>query len=404
LTALAGQASRSSRRPSVRRPRFRQSPGWQPLALALAQAGFAAMSARDARAGEAPDAAPQPAHQGYVSLRVAAPAEDSAALEATLRELMSRLRLSLRETSIQAASPSAFMAAPQVDADERARVSVDETASDHVVVSVEAVQPGQALSPVERTVPRGTSNAILTEQVAHVIHSTLESLLAGEEPPAPPPSRKQESAPQGTGNPAEAQVAPRRESFGLDATAFAAGRGVASNTGPTLGGGGAVSVTPWTGPWKPSLSLGGAYFAPFGTPATDVTLQTTITSFRAVASVRVPRTRVIGLDAGLGAGADLFHTVPSTTGNPATVTLGKTQDLADPVVTARVVAGIRLSAGARIVVGIDVDFDAGARRYVTEAIATKDHDTVMQPWLVRPSAMVGLCIPLIGSIGCAGPE
>jgi hypothetical protein len=382
------------------RSRFRHPPCWRrapALALAGVFAACAVVTSTDARAGEVPDASVQPAHTRYVSVRVAARGEESAALLATLRELVSRLGLALRET-IGDAPASAFLAGPQVDADERARVSVDETATDHVAVSVEAIESGKAASPVERTVPRGASNEILTEQVAHVIHSTLESLLAGDAPPAAPRPTAPAAASE---KPAEPP--PRRESFGLDATAFAAGRGVASNTGPSLGGGASVGVTAGTGPWKPSVSLGGAYYAPFGASATDVSLQTTISSFRAVASVRIPRTKFVGVDAGLGAGADVFHTVPGNPGS-SVVTLGGTQDLVDPVVTARLVAGIRLSAGARVTVGMDVDFDAGGHRYVTETDATRVISAILQPWPVRPSAMVGLCVPLIGSIGCAGSE
>jgi hypothetical protein len=382
------------------RSRFRHPPCWRRapgLALAGVFAACALVASTDAHAGEAPDASVQPARARYVSVRVAAQGEESLALLATLRELVSRLGLALRETSGDAPA-SAFMAAPQVDGDERARVSVDETATDHVVVLVEALESGKPSSPVERSVPRGASSAILTEQVAHVIHSTLESLLAGDAPPAAPRPTAPAAASE---KPADQPL--HRESFGLVATAFAAGRGVASNTGPSLGGGASVGVTAGTSPWKPSVSLGGAYYAPFGASATDVSLQTTIASFRAVASVRIPRTKFVGVDAGLGAGADLFHTVP---GNPGSslVTLGATQDLVDPVVTARIVAGFRVLAGARVTVGVDVDFDAGGHRYGTETDATRAFSAVLQPWPVRPSAMVGLCLPLIGSIGCAGSE
>jgi hypothetical protein len=356
------------------------------------------VASADAHAGETTDASAQPARPQYASVRVSGPGEESAALLATLRELLSRLGLSLRETAADTATP-AFMTAPPADASERARVSVDETATDRVVVSIEIFESGHAPVPVERDVPRGASTAILTEQVGHVIHSTLESLLAGDVPPPPP----RPPAPAPAAGSADQVAGQRRESFGLDATAFASGRGVASSTGPSLGGGASVGVTAGSGLWKPSVSLGGAYYAPFGVSANDVSLQTTISSFRAVGSVRVPHTKVVGVDAGLGAGVDLFHTVPGNPG-PSVVSLGSTQDLVDPVVTARIVVGIRLSAGARITAGVDVDFDAASHRYVTEAVATDVHASVLQPWPIRPSATLGLCIPLIGSIGCAGSE
>jgi hypothetical protein len=82
------------------------------------------------------------------------------------------------------------------------------------------------------------------------------------------------------------------------------------------------------------------------------------------------------------------------------VSLGPTMDLADPVFTARVSAGVRVAAGARLVVGVDADYDAQIHRYVT-VVSSGAHASVFEPWPVRPSVLVGLCVPLAGGLGCA---
>jgi hypothetical protein len=360
------------------------------------------LTAARARADVA--APPATEAQGYVQLTVAAADEDAASLAATLRELLGRLGLALRPAlpaSTTAGQPALL------DPAERARVSVDETPADHVDVVVTPLRHGQVAPPVRRTLAKNDSSAILTEQIAHVVHSTLESLLATEgpawEPPSPP------AGPASGGRPVDVDRGPAAASNargpGVAATVFGTGRGVASGTGPVVGGGAAVGVTPWRGFWRPSFWLSGSYNAPFDEQTTDVAVETTVTSLRGGATFALWAAHGFGLDAGAGVGADVFHTVPgSGSGNPAPrVTLSPTMDLVDPVVTARVLAGVRVAAGARLVVGIDVDYDVASHRYVTAPASggSSAVASVLEPWPVRPSLLVGLCVPLVGGLGCA---
>jgi hypothetical protein len=342
--------------------------------------------------------------QGYVNLVVAADAESAAALEGTLRELVARLGLTLRVTRTDSA-PAWVMAAAPRDPGERARVSVDETPGDHVLVVVSVIRAGEPPSPpVERSIPRAESSAILTEQVAHVVHATLESLLVGDGPaPQPPPARQPPTA----SNEAPADHVPatppgRRDGFSLDAAVFATGRGVSSGSGAVPGVGAALHATAWRGFGRPSLWLSGSYNAPFDESSKDlVVVQTTVSSFRAVPSLQVVIRRWLDVDAGVGAGVDVFHTDPSDPG--PNVTLRPTKNLVDPILTAQIIARFRIAASARVFVGVDLDYDAGAHRYVT-ADASGTPTQVFQPWPLRPSAMVGLCVPLLGTLGCGGAE
>jgi hypothetical protein len=369
--------------------------------------GFAASRCARADVASPPDAT----HHAYVELTVAASGEQTALLAATLRELVARLGLDLRVARTES-NPAIALRAPSASNDERARVSIDETAADRVTIAVSAVHNGDVSTPVERTVARDASSAIVTEQVAHIVHSTLESLLAAEplEPaPAPvnptpaPPPRAIEPPPPPT--PAIVEVperpAPRGPSWWGNvhaaAAAYGTGRGIAPGAEAVLGAGGALGVTGWRGFGRPTLWLSGAYNAPFDEPNPDVTVRTTMTSVRGSVMLEMLAARLLGLDAGLGAGADIFHAVPGTASTGTS--LAGTSDLVDPMVTARVIAGVRLVAGTRLVVGVDVDCDVATHRYVIQR-ATGDHSAVFQPWPVRPSALVGLCVPLAGALGC----
>ncbi len=360
-------------------------------------------AAAPSRADVAPAATGDVAGQGYVELRVAADDDSKAALVGTLRELVARLGLELRVSPTDS-SPGGFMGASPREPGERARVSVDETPGDHVTVVLAVVRRGEISPPVERVMSRGESSAILTEQVAHVIHATLESLLATDAP-VPAPSLSKPAPPVGpVEHPIDnVVVAPvsHRQGFSLDATAFATGRVVSSGSGAVLGGGAALNMTAWRGIGRPSLWLSGSYNAPFDQPNADVTLQTTVSSFRGVPSMQVLASRILDVDVGVGAGVDVFHAVPSNPG--PNVTVRSSSDLVDPVLTGQIVTRIRVATSARIVVGIDVDYDAGAHRYVTSQ-AMGGTSSIFQPWQVRPSAMVGLCVPLMGTLGCAGGE
>jgi hypothetical protein len=382
-------------------------------------------TATPSRGAEAPGSASQPDTRGYVQLTIAADEDSASALVETLRELVARLGLTLRVTRT-ASIPGALTATAPIDGAERARVSVDEARADRVRVQVSAIRDGQVAAPVERTVPRGESRAILAEQIGHVIHSTLESLLVTEAPAPPPepagpkaaPTVAEPTAPTAPTAPAASAAtepaapvverpvdapppAPKSRLGGLslDATAFATGRAVASGAGPVLGAGAAMNVTAWPAVGRPSLWLGGSYSAPFDERTAQVSLRTTVSSLRGIPGVQVVGGRMFDVDVGVGAGADVFHTVPSNPG--AMVTLGPAKDVVDPVLTAQVVTRIRVAAIARIVVGVDLDYDLGAHRYVT-ADASDVHTPVYQPWPVRPSAMLGLCVPLLGALGCGG--
>jgi hypothetical protein len=75
------------------------------------------------------------------------------------------------------------------------------------------------------------------------------------------------------------------------------------------------------------------------------------------------------------------------------------------MVTARVLASLKLFSWMHIVVGVDLDYDLGRHRYVTAATLGGAGATsgaavaVLDPWPLRPSLLIGLCFPLIEGRG-----
>jgi hypothetical protein len=341
--------------------------------------------------------------RGYVDVAVAAPDPEATRLLDALDELTARLGLGVRATP-GGATPWTRIDGPALDASERARVWIDARAADAVSLDVCVLHPGSPAACVHRTLARAGSSAVVVEEVAHLVHATLESELLAQPEPAPPLLPTSPAAPLVppvavvVPHKDDAGAHPARPSLALDAAAFVDGRMLAEGSHATLGGGGAVVVSSAIR-FRPSLWLSAAIQTPFAANGTGLTLETTVSSFRAVPAVQVIGFRVLTLDLGAGGGADLFHSTPE---NPRLPYVGATpapSTHVSPVFTGQLIAHLRLGPSARLLAGIDIDWSPGQRRYeILTPIGTPT--AVLQPWTVRPGALLGLCIPLAGPGGC----
>jgi hypothetical protein len=188
---------------------------------------------------------------------------------------------------------------------------------------------------------------------------------------------------------------------GLDAAAFASCSAVAPSSGPLFGGGLALDALLRGVALHPSLWLSATILESFDTQGPGVVLETNLMSFRAVPSVQMLQLPAFQLDLGAGVGLDLFHTIPRDAGR--SVQLESTKTLGDPVVEGLLLSRVRIARGARLLVGLVIDYDFGEHRY-TAIDRFGNASAVLQPWAVRPSGMLGLCIPLAGASACASAE
>ncbi len=358
--------------------------------------------AREAIADE-PPATPSPTEDSrdVVLVAVAATDEESSDLADALRELVARLGFQLQVSRAEA-PPWALGARPPAVEHARAQVWIDARPADRVEILVSAARGAAFDAPVARLVQRGDAPAIVVERVAHVIHATLESLLAQPEPGSPAASSPPPPDPQASQPDRDQSAHGHGLGLGLDAAVFGACHAVASSSGPVFGGGAALELVARRLPLRPSLWLAATLHESFDTAGQDMDLETNISSFRFVPGLELWQVPALSVDVGAGAGLDLFHTIPRDASG-SSVELGGATTQVDPVVEAQVVSRIRIGGSARLLVGLELDYDFGLHRYV--AVDRFDNPApVLEPWAWRPSAILGLCLPLAGATACASSE
>jgi hypothetical protein len=335
--------------------------------------------------------------RNVVEVVVAGTEDESAELADALRELLARLGLELRASRADVA-PWASGSPPSSAEQLRARVFVDERPADRVDVAVSVAHGDAFDAPIARVVSRGDAPVLVAERVAHVVHATLESLLL---PPA-----DARPGPSGTG-PEQVAVNPppaagSRPRIGFDAAAFAGCGAFASGSGPVFGGGASLDIGIGHVPLRPSLWLAAMIHESFDATGSDLALETSVSSFRAVPTVQLARASALDLGVGAGVGVDLFRTIPRDS-RRFSVELSDPMTLADPVFEVQLLSRVRVGEAARLLIGLDLDYDFGTHRY-TSIDRSGNPNPVLQPWAIRPAAILGLCIPLGGASACAGSE
>jgi hypothetical protein len=376
--------------------------------LALALVAAAAPARADARSSDAPHG--DTTGQGYVLVAVAASDREATRLVEALDELTARLGLGVRALRGDE-PPWTAPGAPPPGRDERARVWIDARARDSVTVDVCGVHAGAAVTCVRRWLPRSGSSAVVVEEVAHLVYATLESELL-QEPPVPPPVSTPVPGPVLLPPPPAplppeaprvswpAPPRPHRETLALDAAAFLDSRMLAQGSRVDLGGGGAFVVS---APMRlrPSLWISAAVQTPFSANGPGLDLQTTVSSFRAVPAIELLRLSLVQVDLGAGGGADLFHDTPYNPRFPYVGPPPAPSTHVSAVFTGQLLARVRIGPSARMLAGLDIDWSPGQHRY--EVLGPSGVPTVvLQPWNVRPGALLGLCIPLAGPGACDG--
>jgi hypothetical protein len=339
--------------------------------------------------------AEEAAPRQIAAVTVAAKDEDVEAFVNALREPLEALGL-----TVHASGAGSDARPPPEDISEaRVRVVVDARPSDHVDILV-WVMPQDRTGPVQRRVPRGPSTPVLIEDVAYAVRATVASLLA-EHPPV-------RAAPTPTPAPAKAPPPPpehrRPGRFGLDVAGFAGVRGIAASAPPAFGGGAALDFAFWgRQPGRPSLYLGAYFYAPIESSTSEVTLEATVISLRAIPSVELARVGPLRFAAGAGGGVDVFHAEPQPT-ETAAATLGPETTLVDPVLEAQMLVRI-IVGGASLFFGFDLDYDLNPDRYYqSDRSGTSSSVSVLTEWSVRPAGMLGVCLPVAGVSACKDAE
>ena len=369
----------------------------------------------------------------FARLAVVATNDDARDLAGALAERLSHLGLRLR---LHRVGPP-LLDAPRSDDGteprtddgvERARIWIDLQSAPDVAVRLATVHGRTLGLPVERSIPRSVSHAILIEQVSEIVYDTLESMLAADDarpstmdmPPAPhagladrspgaaSDATKGVAAVTGSSMATSTNLAPRAvgartpaRAFEptLSANAFASVRGISNEAGALFGGGAATELGTGRWLWRPSLWLSAAVNSPFDEHVATFTLETTVSCLRAVPTVEIFDRWSMRVDAGIGGGIDLLRTIPrNMPRSPYPFDVPRTA--VDAVATGRVVLRAPVPSGAAMIVATDVDYDPAPHAY-RAPMSPGSPSGFFQPWSVRPAVMLGLCVPMVGRDACS---
>lgn len=355
---------------------------------AIAIAGAAA----PARADVASPAEAQPAPRRVVRLVVAGDdAEAVTALDASLRELVARLDLTVETSRAERLDLDAPL--PGGSGGELATAWVDMRAARATTAIVDG-RTGRVVA--RRSVTRDRSTAIVVEEIAHILHASVEELAEEERqraprPPVPTPAPPEPASPA---PPRAASGAPR---WGLDGGGFFAGRAFGSGAEAVVGGGGLVGAALGRGAFRPALWLIGTYHVAFDVRGRLVDVHTKAAAMRLAPTIRVFGGEKWLVEAGPQGGFDVMWTTPraNSSGLPPE-RLGDESADVSPVLGAIVAAHLSVGPSADLLLALSADVDLSPHRFVVAEGA--EIQPLFAPWRVRPALLVGFTFNLAGSI------
>ncbi len=359
----------------------------------------------DALAAGSKGTAPKVARR--VRLVAAGRAEDVAALDSTLRELLGRIGVT---TVVETASPEQAHA-PAASSGDFAAVGVDLASGGAMIV----VADGGGAEQMRRTLPASADRAASIEETAHVVQAAIEALTelreasdAGALPPvvavAPVPVAPVAVVPVVTVAPPSKdppvdllkEPPPTPPRYGFDVVGALDMTIDGERSGVVIGGEAGMVVrrardTSWM---SPSLWIVGDYHAPFRAIHDDVLVDVTMVSARILPTVALAKGDSWLVEGGAGAGFDVVLADPGTTQNVAADLLPSRTDV-DPILTAMVAAHTAIASSADLFIAARLDVDLGTERY--QATSNGSTVTVFDPWTFRPELLVGFSLGLLGA-------
>jgi hypothetical protein len=301
---------------------------------------------------------------------------------ASLRELISRQSVALEVRHIDAGEEPAF-AAVQADFS---------LPTECTLTIIDAKGRIVLLRRLEQT----DTADLLAEAAAHIVYGVVDELLN-----IPPP--RQANVPPSMPPMLEAGLTPTPPApekpqgpWGLELGAFFAGRELGQIS---AGGGLEVSVTHRFGRFHPGLLLLGTYQAPLEIRDSFVTLQLQQVSPRLAVTLDLFHGRSARLDLGLGGGADVFL-VSSWPTNLTQQNAPPRPPFVSPVLTGLATGRIAVARSVDVYLGITVDVDLRPPSFTEH----RDIGTisVLDPWVVRPSLVIGFSFSALGAEPYAG--
>jgi hypothetical protein len=359
-------------------------------------AALVALFAGHAAHAQPADSAAAP--RRVLKLVLAAEDAEAAALEDSLGELLGRLGITLSVSRAERLDlDDSSLARPSEGAIGTAWIDLRGTRARAVLVD----RKGNVAA--RRDVGRDRSSAIVIEEIAHIVQSSVEELEADERraqappPPPPPPAPRPESPPK-PAPPAKEGVA-----FGVDGGGFFSGRAFGTGAEAVVGGGGMIGASLGRGDFRPALWLLGTYHVAFDVRGEAVDIHTKAATLRLAPTFRLFGGRRWYVEAGPEIGVDVLWTTPraNSAGLPSG-RLGADSTDASPMLGALAAAHLAVGQGADLFVAAAADVDLGPHRFV--AMEGKTPDPVFEQWRLRPALLLGFTFTLAGAPQYASVE
>jgi len=346
----------------------------------------------DARADVASPAEAQPAPRRVVRLVIAGDDNEAAgALEASLRELLARLDLTVETSRAERLDLDAPALADGSSGD-LATAWVDMRAA-HATTAIVDGKTGRVVA--RRSVARDRSTAIVVEELAHIIHASVEELA--DQDRRPPPATPKTSPPEPP-PPEPPRVASEEARWGLDGGGFFAGRAFGNGAEAVIGGGGLAGAALGRAGFRPALWLIGTYHVAFDVRGRSVDVHTRAATMRLAPTIRLFGGDRWLVEAGPEGGFDVMWTAPrpNATGLPRNGRIGDESTDVSPIVGAIIAAHLSVGPSADLLLAFSADIDLSPHRFVV-AEGT-EIEPLFVPWRVRPAILVGFTFNLAGSV------
>jgi hypothetical protein len=320
----------------------------------------------------------------HVEIKMVAPGESWPALETVLSELLARLQVSVRFSTIGSVDARQIMSERSEDPPSAARVWIDMHEAGRVTLYLTGDRADRLLV---RHVPLVTRiDEVAREEIAHIVEATVDALLVGGRigvvtDEVVRPAAKSEALP------------PPRERLpsgvGLDLGVAYEMQAWRSSWPPLHSAAVMVGVEGRSGSWRPGVWLSGEYRFPTTVENPKVSARLDQGAFRAAATLTWAASRKWSLGAGVGGGFDLQRIAPDVNQGPL-VDARPPRTTVVPMLRALALARYAFSARSTVFAGIAADYDLAGTRYLLHDPSSGTDEAVFEPWRLRPTALIGV--------------
>jgi len=279
--------------------------------------------------------------------------------------------------------------APRFGGERFARVDV-KIGGTEVTVALSFARGGSAT----RAVPRSSSTAVESEEIALVVESALESELdAIRERPPPPPPPPAPKNPEVRKPPAVAAPAPppRATTLVLYGGVLGGLGAFAEHEGPVVRLGGELGVAS-SGAHRPSVAFRAFYTLPSRSGTPRASAEASLVNLRVMPAAQIVELPSIAFGVGAGLGVDIISVSPRS--DVASAKLEAVSVRADPIVSPTLFTRFTIARNVTLSASFSLDVSMTSRVWLADDGGART--SVLEPLQVRPLGLIGVDFALFG--------